>query len=209
MQNAKWYFHGTFYFMNSPEELRNIPVAEIVQQSSRYLPVLQVSGSPHPLDGMCFENDIDAVRYKAIAHPDVLGKIEIPLELPMHAAFRLENPDSGDRPSEDFRIVLEGREVAPENDEACSVMPYVLFNGIGSLILRVVEDEDTDSFDYDAFWLNVLEPGMSQPFTGVTDAYLQICLRATEKPPVEVIARYVKLKSKAGNALHRIINTPA
>lgn len=183
-----------------------IPAGEILRPSSRFPVSLQDETTPG-LDGYFFASDEDAVRFKATEHPNMMGKVELPLELSMQGAFRLEDPSSRDRPADDFRIVLPDREVAPSPDEQCSVMPYVLFNGIVSLALRVVEPEDSDMFSHDSFWLNVLEPGMSQPFSGVTDAYMQVILNKSERPAEEVVERYLALKEKAGNVLHRLFNT--
>jgi len=183
-----------------------IPAGEILRPSSRF-PVTLQDETTLVLDGYFFASDEDAVRFKAAEHPNMMGKVELPLELSMQAAFKLEDPSSFDRPADDFRIVLPDREIAPSPDEQCTVMPYVLYNGIVSLALRVTKPEDSDIFSHNSFWLNVLEPGMSQPFSGVTDAYLQVILNASERPTEEVVERYLALKEKAGNVLHRLFNT--
>lgn len=194
--------------MSDTRELRIIPAAEILQPSSRFPVTLQDESMPL-LDGLIFENDEDAVRFKATERPDIMGKIEIPLELPMHAAFRPQDPETRDRSADVFRIVLADREVAPDKDEACAVMPYLLFNGITSLALKVTKPEDEDLFQHDSFWLNVFEPGISQPFSGVTDNILQvILLKSSTREADQVVDRYLELKQKAGRILQRIINIP-
>lgn len=182
-----------------------ISAEEILRPSSRFPVTLQDETTPG-LRGYFFLSDEDAVRFKAANSPDVIGKVELPLELPMQGAFRLKDPNSSDRPDEDFRIVLADREVAPAHDEQCSVMPYVLFNDIVSLALRVVEVEDIDLFSHDSFWLNVMEPGMHQPFSDVTDAYLQVILNPSDRPADEVVKRYLVLKKRAGGVLQRLLN---
>lgn len=183
-----------------------ITVGEILQPSSRFPVTLKDETTPG-LDGYFFTSDEDAVRFKAAERPNMIGKVELPLELSMQGAFRLDDPSSFDRPADNFRIVLPDREVAPSPDEQCSVMPYVLYNGIVSLALQVVEPEDSDMFSHDSFWLNISEPGMSQPFSGVTDAYLQVILNRSERPAEEVVERYLALKERAGNVLCRLFNT--
>jgi hypothetical protein len=193
--------------MSNPAELQFIPAGEILRPSSRFPAVLQDSDMP-PFDGIFFENDLEAVDFKAASRPTTFGKVELPLELPMYGAFKLKDPDSGDRPDTDFRIVLaDKREAAPAHDRECAVMPYVLFNGIISVALRVLEPEDESLFMPDSFWLNIFEPGMSQPFSGVTDSILQVILKPSERPAPEVVERYTVLKEKAGRILERIINT--
>ena len=192
--------------MSNTLGLPMIPTGEILQPSSRFPVTLQDETTPPPT-GYFFSTDEKAVRFKAVEHPNMIGKVELPLELSMQGVFRLENPSSFDRPADDFRIVLPDREVAPSPDEQCTVMPYILYNGIVSLALRVVELEDSDMFNHDSFWLNILEPGMSQPFSGVTDAYLQVILNRSDRPAEEVVERYLALKEKAGNVLQRLFNT--
>lgn len=191
--------------MSNATQLPIIPAAEILRSSTRFPVSLQDETTPG-LKGYFFSSDEDAVSFKAAEHPNMMGKVELPLELSMQGAFRLDDPDSFDRPAEDFRIVLEDREVAPDSNEQCTVMPYVLFNGIVSMALRVVGPEDSDMFRHDSFWLNVLEPGMNQPFSGVSDAYLQVILNRSERPADEVVERYLALKEKAGIVLQRIVN---
>lgn len=192
--------------MSNTAQLPLISSGEILRPSSRF-PVTLQDGTTPGLEGYFFLSDEDAVRFKAENHPDVMGKVELPLELPMQGAFRLEDSSSSDRPAGAFRIVLEDREVAPASDEQCRVMPYVLFNGIVSLALRVVEtEEDADLFSHDSFWLNVMEPGTDQPFSGVTDAYLQVILNPSDRPAEEVVERYLVLKKRAGNVLQRLFN---
>lgn len=188
-------------------ELRVITATEILQPSSRFDVTLWDESMPS-FHGLFFTDDEAAVRFKATNRPDMMGKIEVPLELPMQAAFRPEDPETTDRKAGDFRIVLADREVAPDKDEACTVMPYALFNGIVSLDLRVVEPGDEDLFQHDSFWLNVFEPGMSQPFSGVTDSILQVILKPSNREVDQVVDRYLALKQKAGRILQRIINAP-
>jgi len=191
--------------MPNTAQLPILPAREILRPSSRFPVTLQDETTPG-FDGYYFSSDEEAVRFKAANHSNMMGKVELPLELPMQGAFRLEDPTSTDRPAESFRIVLADREVAPVHDEQCSVMPYVLFNGIVSLALRVVESEDVDLFSSDSFWLNVMEPGMRQPFSGVTDAFLQVILNGSERSAEEVVERYLTLKEKTGSILQRLFN---
>ena len=193
--------------MPDTPQLRVISAAEILQPSSRFPVSLQDESMPS-FDGLFFESDEAAVRFKATDRPDMMGKIEVPLELPMHAAFRPEDPETTNRRAGDFRIVLADREVAPDKDEACTVMPYVLFNGITSLALRVIEPGDEDLFQHDSFWLNVFEPGTSQPFSGVTDNILQVILKPGNREADQVVDRYLALKQKTGRILQRIMNAP-
>lgn len=193
--------------MSDTPELRVISAAEILQPSSRF-PITLWDESMPSFDGLFFEDDETAVRFKATDRPDMMGKVEVPLELPMHAAFRPEDSETTNRRASDFRIVLADREVTPDKDEACTVMPYVLFNGITSLALRVIGLGDEDLFHHDSFWLNVFEPGTSQPFSGVTDSILQVILKPNNGEPDQVVDRYLTLKQKAGHILQRILNAP-
>jgi hypothetical protein len=96
----------------------------------------------------------------------------------------------------------------PNKDEGCSVMPYFLFNGMMSLALRFIEPEDEDLLQYDTFLLNVFEPDIEQPFSGVTDSMLQIIINSSKREADHVVDRYFVLKQKVLRILHRIINAP-
>lgn len=175
-----------------------------------------------PLNGLTFADDLTAIAYKALVAPDTCGKLDIPLNMPMTAAFRSQNTESaagGDDQigsieiegnnlsAENFRIVLGDREVAPDRHTGCAVMPYVLFNGIVSVALTGAGYDEEAGFRHDAFWLNVYEQDVAQPFSGVTDPNLQVHLTPSNRPPEEVIAKYAFLKERAGKILEEIFNT--
>lgn len=86
--------------MSNPTQLPMIPAGEILRRSSRFPVTLQDETTPG-LNGYFFSSDEDAVRFKAAEHPGMMGKVELPLELAMQGAFRLEDPSSSDRLAEE------------------------------------------------------------------------------------------------------------
>lgn len=217
--------------MSKNPNLPLIAAEDILTLSPRYPVTYQDDEliKVNPLNGFGFESDLTAVAYKALRAPGIHGRIDIPLDMAMTAAFRspdtepeskkepddksdseviLPTPAGNDLSAENFRIVLKDREVAPDRHRGCAVMPYVLYNGIVSVALTGAGiDGAEEGFSHDAFWLNVYEEGVAQPFSGVTDPNLQINLDPTDRPPEEVIARYMLLKERAGKILEEIFNT--
>ncbi|HET7673548.1 MAG TPA: hypothetical protein VFK11_03495 [Candidatus Saccharimonadales bacterium] len=223
-----------------PEEgLEVISAAEILELSPRNKVVLQDEKLP-VFDGFFFSNDEDAVEFKAEERPAMMGKLDIPLALTMHGEFRegsgettaemfkrlgidIELPQpsenesgpegtgSSNRSNQDFRIVMPDREVNPSQNRECQVMPYVLFNGVTSLMLRVERldaEGDNELFRHDSFWLNVYDEGAYHPISKVADATLQVILNPSDAGPEKTLERYLALKEDAGQILQRIINAP-
>jgi hypothetical protein len=90
-------------------------------------------------------------------------------------------------------------------------MPYMLFNGVTSILLRVelVEEGDNELFMHDSFHLNIYDKGASHPVNGVSDATLQVILLPSDPSDADrVIERYEALKEEAGQIIEGIINPP-
>lgn len=234
-------------------DLRVISAAELLELSPRH-PVTLQDGTMDVFDGIPFDTDEAAVAFRATQQSETMGKLDIPLALPMHGEFRDppedrpsileklgieielpaaepkaepkkerirdriasrfgrkdEGPKSSNRYHEDFRIVLSDREVNPSQNEHCQVMPYLLFNGVTSVMLRVerVEEEgDMELFMHDSFHLNIYDRGASHPISKVSDATLQVILLPSDPSDADkVIERYAALKEEAGQIIEGIIN---
>jgi hypothetical protein len=219
-------------------DLRVIPAAELLELSPRH-PVTLQDGTMDVFEGIPFATDEAAVAFRATQQSETMGKLDIPLALPMHGEFRdppadrpsiweklgidppvlssgdgepaLDGTGSDNRSNEDFRIVLPDREVTPTDNERCQVMPYMLFNGVTSILLRVelVEEGDNELFMHDSFHLNIYDKGASHPVNGVSDATLQVILLPSDPSDADrVIERYEALKEEAGQIIEGIINPP-
>lgn len=190
---------------------RLIPLDEVLQVSSTRCVELQ-DENHEPLDGLYFSDDQAAVRYLWSAansdNPVPLTKIDIPLELPMSGAFRLEDPETSDRPSKDFRIVMPDRVVAPDNDESCTVMPYYLHNGITTLNLDLAKSGNRHITSLLKFHLNIHEPDMPHPISKSTEPILQVIVYPELATSDNVFDKYEAHKREAGRIIQRIVNTP-
>ena len=149
------------------------------------------------------------MTFKAAERAGLSGKIDIPLALIMRGEYRLDDPASANRPMDSFRIVMEDRELAPRNHRGIrAVMPYVLYNGITSLILDVKEEGDESVFPHDSFWLNVHEPDAPHPINDSLDATLQVFINPNSVSPDELLPRYKALKEEVATILEGVVNTP-
>lgn len=220
--------------------MRVISAAEILELSPRH-PVTLQDGDMDVFEGIPFSDDEIAVRVKATERSGLMGKFDIPLSMPMHGEFRdgsgettaemfkrlgidIELPQSAEgksrpegtastnRSNQDFRIVLPDREVNPSQNRECQVMPYMLFNGVTSVMLRVErvkEEGDMEFFMHDSFHLNIYDKGAYHPVNGVSDATLQVVINPSDPNDADkVVERYLALKEDAGQILQRIINAP-
>lgn len=218
--------------MNSP---RHIPATEILEISAQRPVTVQGEGMD-VFDGVPFSSDEAAVRFTGEERQGMHSKIDIPLGLAMEGAFRTVDPAAARSrlglspevealiqsvgtavadPPKEFRLVLPDREIVPRNIRGIrAVMPYVLHYGMTSLVLDVSEEgvkkeSDEHAFGDDPLWLNVLEPDAPQAIQAhMPTVNLQLFINANELPADELLARYLALRTEAGEILERVVNSP-
>lgn len=191
----------------------NITLEEVFEVSPHYKVTVQ-DNTQRGFEGTLFESDQEAVSFLANAHPQVsYGKIHIPLALPMLGLYELDDPDSKNRLSKDFRLFLPDRVLAPGADEDCLISPYLVHNALISIELNANDEADDSPFmpvTYARpFSLNIPEPGFKVPQDAETvyPALVSI-LRPNGMPQDELLERYNTVKQQAGAIIQRVVNNP-
>lgn len=162
-----------------------------------------------PIGQVQFETDTAALQFLASQFPHKPATLETPLAVPMLGTYRPQDgsratTQSGDRPAQDFRILMTDREIlaGAYADRDYTVLPYMLLNGITSLALNV--GEQAQSLEARDVWLNIVDA--EHPPTKRVDAMLQIMLWGEGLPADALIEQHEARKAEVGRILERIVN---